>query len=151
MGKTGFIGHRQVFHKGIYENLLAEIQRQIRCGCKTFTMGMHGEFDRLALSACRLLRQQYPELQIEVVITSLTAIAKKPERENPYSDVEAIMFEIEEVHYKRKITVSNQKMIDHCDTLICYVDENDFRSGAKSAVRYARRKGIRIINLYPTN
>ena len=59
------------------------------------------------------------------------------------------MFEIEEVHYKRKITVSNQKMIDGCDTLICYVDEKSYGSGAKKAMRYTKRKGIEIIDLYP--
>ncbi len=149
MGKTGFIGHRQVFSYGIYENLLAEIKRRIDCGCNTFTMGTHGEFDRLALLACRSLRKQYPEIQIEVVITSLTKIAKEAEWENPYSDVKTVMFEIEEVHYKRKITMSNQKMIDGCDTLICYVDEKSYGSGAKKAMRYAKRKGIEIIDLYP--
>lgn len=151
MGKTGFIGHRQVFCDGIYENLLVVIKRQIDRGCNTFTMGTHGEFDRLALSACRFLRKQYPEIQIEVVITSLTKIAKEAEWEPPYSDVQTVMFEIEEVHYKRKITVSNQKMIDGCDTLICYVDEKSYGSGAQKAMRYAKQKGIEIIDLYPEN
>ena len=39
-------------------------------------------------------------------------------------------------------------MIDTCDALICYVDEKAYRSGAKTAMRYAKRKGLRIINLY---
>ena len=39
-------------------------------------------------------------------------------------------------------------MIDACDTLICYVDENAYRSGAKTSMRYAKRKGLKIINLY---
>lgn len=59
-----------------------------------------------------------------------------------------VLYEIEEVHYKRRITLSNQKMIDECDTLICYVDESAYQSGAKTAMRYAQKKGLRIVNLY---
>ena len=39
-------------------------------------------------------------------------------------------------------------MIDGCDTLICYVDPKRYRSGAKTAMNYAKRKGLKIINLY---
>ncbi len=147
MGKTVFIGHRQVFQNGVYEELLAEIERQIERGCKEFAMGTHGEFDRLALSACRFLRKQYPDICIEVVLTSLNVI-KKANWEAPYCDVKTVIFEIEEVFYKRRITESNRRMIDEGDTLICYVNEKYARSGAKSALRYAEKKGLEIINLY---
>ena len=39
-------------------------------------------------------------------------------------------------------------MIDGCDTLICYVDKKQSPSGAKTAMNYAKRKGVRIINLF---
>ncbi|MGN1061299.1 MAG: hypothetical protein ACI4QN_06160 [Candidatus Coproplasma sp.] len=39
-------------------------------------------------------------------------------------------------------------MIETCDTLICYVDEKAYKSGAKAALNYAKRKGLKIINLY---
>lgn len=39
-------------------------------------------------------------------------------------------------------------MIDACDKLFCYVDEKTYRSGAKTAMRYAKRKGLEIINLW---
>ena len=58
------------------------------------------------------------------------------------------MFEIESTHYKRRITLSNRKMIDGCDTLICYVNPSEYRSGAKTALRYAEKRGLKIVNLY---
>ena len=58
------------------------------------------------------------------------------------------MFEIEDLHYKQRITTSNKKMIDSCDTLICYVDPNAWKSGAKTTMNYAQKKGLKIINLY---
>ena len=58
------------------------------------------------------------------------------------------MYDIEEVHYKRQITLSNRKMIDSCDTLICYVNTSEYRSGAKTALRYAEKRGLKVVNLY---
>lgn len=147
--KTAFIGHRQIFAKNLDERLLTAIEAEIQNGCKAFTMGTHGQFDSLALGACRKLRNTYNEIEIEVVLTSLHTIEKNNEWDIvPYSDVKTIMYEIEDAHFKQQITLSNRQMIDTCDTLICYVDERAYRSGAKTAMRYAKRKGLKIINLW---
>lgn len=147
--KTAFIGHRQVLAKNIYEKLVETIEAQIQNGCKSFTMGTHGEFDRLALSACKNLRRQNKDIEIEVVVTSLHSIEKQDELDiTPYSDVKTVMYEIEDTYFKRQITLSNRMMIDTCDTLICYVDKNAYRSGAKKAMLYAEKRELKIINLY---
>lgn len=147
--KTAFIGHRNVFAKNIEEKLSDAILQEINSGCNVFTMGTHGEFDSLALYACRKLRNAYKDLKIEVVITSLNEIKKESEFYSaPYSDVSTIMYDIEDAHYKQQITLSNRQMIDTCDTLICYVDTSSYRSGAKTALRYAEKRGLKIINLY---
>ena len=39
-------------------------------------------------------------------------------------------------------------MIDDCDTLICYVNSSGYRSGAKTALRYTEKRGLKIVNLY---
>lgn len=147
--KTAFIGHRQVFAKDIDDRLRKAIENEIANGCGSFTMGTHGEFDALSLRACRQLRKKYDNLQIEVVITSLHAIEKNEERDYvPYSDVKTIMYEIENAHYKQQIILSNQHMISTCNTLICYVDTTKYRSGAKTALRYAEKRGLKIVNLF---
>lgn len=149
MRKTAFIGHRRIFAKTLLRRLTDAIKAEMEHGCRFFTMGTHGEFDSLALNACRKLRNDYPEMKIEVVLTSLHTIRKNYEWDDvPYSDVSTIMYDIEDAHYKRQITLSNRQMLDTCDTLICYVDERSYKSGAKSALHYAVRKGLRIINLY---
>ena len=147
--KTAFIGHRQIFAKDIDERLLMVIEAEIQNGCRSFTMGTHGQFDRLSLWACRQLRKKYTDIDIEVVLTSLHAIDKNEEWDCiPYSDVKTVMYDIEDTHFKRQITLSNQMMIDSCDTLICYVNEKAYRSGAKTAMNYAQRKGLKIVNLW---
>ena len=156
MRKTAFIGHSWAHGEEMREKLYAAVENEIKNGCKYFTMGTRGNFDSEALWICRDLRKKYKDIKIEVVITSFSQI--KPvidhdeifgdEKYVPYDDVETVMYEIEEVFYKRKITESNKQMIDTCDTLICYVEEDSHRaSGARSAMKYAKKKGLRIVNL----
>lgn len=147
--KTAFIGHRKVYFGKIEERLKTVIEQQIADGCKCFTMGTHGEFDEMALSACRSARRDHPDIKIEVVLTSYHTVEKKNEFDYvPYQDVETTMYDIEDEHFKNQIVVSNRKMIDQCDTLICYVNKKQSPSGAKMAMNYAKRKGLKIINLY---
>lgn len=148
--RVGFIGHRIIFAGDIGERLINAIQTEIDGGCREFTMGTRGEFDIRALESCRKLRKTYKELEIEVVITGLNEIKKDKKNDFvPYSDVKTVMYEIEDAYYKRKITESNKRMIDGCDALICFVDTTPGdRSGAKTALRYAQKKGLRIVNLF---
>lgn len=149
--KTGFIGHRQVFTRDIRKRLCEAIQEEIDMGCTDFIMGAHGEFDKIALSACREARRIYNELKIEVVLTSQKNLNKIDEFDiSPYSDVKTFMYDIEHAYYKQQIIVSNRKMIDECDTLICYVDTSVLRSGARRALQYAEKRGLKIVNLYRT-
>lgn len=149
MQRVAFIGHRLILRKSIIKRLVTAVESEIENGCKMFTMGTHGDFDIYALSVCRRLRDTYPDLKIEVVITSLKSIKREGKYHfRQYADVKTVMYDIENVHYKQQITLSNKKMIDTCDTLICYVNEDLEQSGAKTALNYAKRKGLKIINLY---
>ncbi len=148
MRKTAFIGHRHIFAKDISERLIKAIKEQIALGCNNFTMGTHGKFDELSLSVCRSLRNSYPKIEIDVVHTNLTEIARKADGYFRYWDVNNVIYEIETAHYKRRISESNKKMIEESDTLICYVDIKSVNSGAKTAMHYAEKRGLKIINLY---
>ena len=157
MNRTAFAGHRKILDKDLRNKLYLPVKQQIESGCKTFVMGTHGEFDKLALSVCRQLRKTYKDIIIEVAITSLNQIKPEIEKDQfgiskytPYDDVYTIMFNIEEEHFKRKITTSNKQMIDTCNILICYVDTTQHSSGAKTTLNYAKSKGIQIINLFET-
>ena len=150
--RTAFIGHRHIFDKNISEKLRDAIIQEINNGCKHFVVGTHGDFDRAALNVCRKLREDYKDINIDVVITSLSQIKYNNSVDylpSPYSDTNIIMYEIEDTHFKRKIIESNKQMIDSCDTLICFVDENyKYSSGAKNVYQYAKKKGLHIVNLH---
>lgn len=157
--KTAFIGHRQILHKDVEKRLYTAIESKILQGCRYFTMGTHGDFDKLALKVCRTLRKKYTHIVIEVVLTSLHGIDKST-KYKPYADVQTIIYATEEVHYKKKITWSNQQMLQSCSTVICYakaiqntntLQKNQFmpyKSGTTTALLYAQKQGLQIINLY---
>lgn len=144
--KTAFIGHRDFLPGDIGQRLKLAIQNEIDLGCRSFIMGTHGNFDLESLRACKSLRKIYPEIKIEVVITSLSQI--QPDTVFDEFGVETVMYEIEETHFKRRIIESNRQMIDNCDTLICYVQPKRWRSGADLIMNYAIKKGLKIVNLY---
>ena len=155
--KICFIGHRHIYnYNEIREKLYNIVKEEIKKGCKFFTMGTHGEFDEMALSVCRELKKIYTDIEIEVVITSFKTIEPiidhdpifGDEKYIPYSDVKTTMYDIEEEYYKRKIVVSNQQMIDNCDTLICYVNTTKTYGGSILAYKYAKKKGLQLVNLY---
>lgn len=58
------------------------------------------------------------------------------------------MYYIEDEFYKNRIISSNKQMIENCDILVCYVDEKVKNSGSKRILSYAKKKGLKIINLF---
>lgn len=150
MNRVCFIGHRTILTKNVEPLLIDAVNNALQEGCNCFAMGNHGDFDKLALKVCRNLRNQHSNMKIEVVLTSLHKINQKIDDEiyNDYSDVETVIYNIEDIFYKRQIIESNKQMINSCDTLICYVNLKNTYSGAKYAYNYAKKKGLRIINLF---
>ena len=149
-GRVAFIGHRVVYEFDRVKKRLEEaICERIDCGCRFFTMGTHGEFDEMALSLCRQARKEHKDIEIEVALTSYRAVEKRADCDYvPYGDVNTVTYDVEDEHFKRRITLTNRRMIDACDTLICDVDEERSRSGARRAMDYAARKGLKIINVF---
>ena len=121
----GFFGHRTLLKSDIKERLKAEIEANIR-GEVLCLIGTHGMFDELALSVCREMRKTHPQIKITVVLTSLNMLGRNQNEDfslvDVYGDVETMFYEIEEEHFKRRITSTNRKMVEDCDLIICYVD-----------------------------
>ena len=127
------------------------IKSELNEGYNKFYIGTHGNFDNMALEVCRFLRKIYKDMEINIVLTSLNVLKKEYKNDYiPYQDVNTFMFDIEDEFYKNQIIVSNKKMIDLSDILICYVNPKAVNSGAKLVLNYAKRKGLKIINLFET-
>ena len=156
--KVAFTGHSdfRISNIEMTNRILNAIGEEIKNGNYSYTMGTHGNFDKLALSCCRKIRNEFNNLEIVVVITSLNQIKPKysydkfwgKEKFVPYQVVKTILYDVEDVYFKNRIIKSNRYMIDNCDTLICYINPKKYGSGAKRTYCYAKRKGLKIINLF---
>lgn len=148
-----FFGHRDIiFNRSIIIKRLNDcLISLINRGVDRFIIGSHGDFDSLALSECKKLRKIYPNIKIEVSITSLSKMKKNKDNFcdlDVYLSVDTFYYPIEDVHYKRIITVNNQFMVNDSDIVVCYVRSNATRSGAKTSMNYAIKQGKEVINLY---
>ena len=140
-----FAGHSRFVECRLdFEKLINTLQELINNGVEEFLVGNHGEFDRMALHACLFLKKNNPQIKVTKVFSSINALLKEPTNKN----IQNICYDIEEVHFKRKITQTNEIMIEKSDVVVCYVDEQITHSGAKNSLNYAKKKNKKIINLY---
>lgn len=146
-----FFGHRKIYCNDLRKKLYQEVERLINQGVDSFKMGVHGEFDKMALIVCEELREKYKHINICVVFTSLNSLKKDSlgySNVDLYKNVDTMFYGVEDIYFKKRITETNRKMIDDCDIVICYFDSLSRSNGTKLAVKYALKKNKEIIYLY---
>ena len=144
-----FIGHRHLYNSNIlFESVRQAIVENIDFVERVvFFCGGYGDFDDLCARACRSVKQQIKNCEI-VFVTPYMTVAQQEKIKglmelNLYDSV--IYPPLEQVPLKFAICKRNEWMVDQSDFIIAYV-EHSF-GGAYQSLRYARRKGKRIVNL----
>ena len=138
-------GHRDVF-ENISEHLYNTLFQIAEQGCKTFYTGGMGDFDKMFSSAVRSIKKSYPDIKLICVKPYMT----KDINEDGdylftlYDDI-IIPTELADVHYKSVITKRNRLIIDWSDIVVGYVTRE--YGGAYSALKYAEKQGVEVINL----
>ena len=144
--RVAFIGHREIYDIRYVENEIEELALNLlrRYEFVEFNIGRNGDFDISAASAIKRAQNKYGTEN-----SSFNLIL-------PYKSKDECYFEkyYDEIHYpldnsthfKSSIKKRNEWMIDNSDLLICYVEENR-QGGAMTALKYAAKQGVKIINL----
>ena len=148
-----FFGHRKIFYNDLRVKLYAVVEDLINKGITNFKMGVHGAFDKMALSVCEELREKYKHINICVVFTSLNDLKQDPmgySKVDLYKNVDTMFYGVEDIYFKKQITETNKRMIDDSDIVVCYYDKVSRSNGTKLAVKYALKKNKEIIYLYDT-
>lgn len=156
--KVAFIGHRRIEHSQKLKDGLIELITNLinNENAETFLFGSKSEFDNLCYSVVSELKTFYPHIRRIYVRAEYQYIDKS------YEDYLLQFYEDtyfpSEVEGAGKLTYikRNQVLIDRCDLLVAYCDENyqpkskrgKVNSGTKTAVDYAKKKHTRIINLF---
>ena len=145
-GKTcSLFGHRKISDIEKVVCFLKEVLiKLINKGYSNFYVGNHGDFDRISLGVLKRLKNVYRNININIVITNFYNLEKDKDDLANY-----ILFDIEEIHPKRRILFSNNKMVDKSDIIIFYVNPiYDNTSGAKRVFNLALKKQKEHINIY---
>ena len=139
-----FIGHRDA-GEAVLPLLEREIERHIvEYGVEEFIVGQHGHFDGMAARAVKQLKEKYPDVRL---ILLLSYLKNEP---LPEGFDESLYPEgLELVPRRYAILRANQKAINLCEHVICYVNRG--YGGAWQAMIYALKKRKHIVNLGRTN
>ena len=155
MKTIAFFGHRQIYDlHAVQEKVIKTLKDIIPQGGANLLIGCHGDFDNIVLSACLDYKKNINhDIKIIIVLTSFSFLKKDEygfSRADFYKEkgCETIFYDIENVHYKNRISVSNKRMTEDSDLIVCFVDTKSYKSGAKRAVGYAIKQNKKIINLF---
>ena len=153
--KVAFIGHRNVEKTQALRDKLMRVSEKLIVNeqADTFLFGSRSEFNNLCYEVVTELCKRYSYIR---------RIFVRAEYEYVNKDyMEYLLENYEDTFYPQSVHGAgvnsyikrNQVMIDMCDALVAYFDENYIpqtktKSGTKIALNYARKKNKRVINLF---
>lgn len=122
---------------------LAEaIEEKVMEGVRSFYVGYHGSFDRLAASALRKIKREHNEISVSLVLPYHPA---EQTVELPFGFDGSFYPPLENVPRRFALVRANRYMVQTCDIIICYV--NHF-GNARNLLEYAQKqKNVSIMNL----
>jgi hypothetical protein len=147
---VSFFGHREISQPFLIEDRLEKLVRQIinQKEYVEFLVGRDGEFDQLAASVIRKVKKDcdYGNAMLILVLPYMKAEYRDNEQSflDYYDEVE-VCSESSSAHFKAAIKIRNQHMAERSYLVICCIERKS--GGAYTAVRYAEKNGIEVINL----
>lgn len=143
-----FAGHRDICAT---EKLISNLKEHIEIlitkeNVSEFLVGNYGGFDHISAKTVHELQKLYPHIKLILVIPYLTKVITEY-KEQFYEKYDSIVLaDIPSSTPKNlRIIKSNQYMVDKSDFLICFI--NHSRGGASQTLNYAKKKGIKVINI----
>ena len=144
--RIAFIGHREIHGQYRLEDRVEQIVRE-KLSTKEFVelyVGRNGDFDIFAASAVKRAQKHFGNHNSSLILLQPYPMKNDPDYEKFYDE---IWYPVDKkVHPKAAIMVRNRWMIDNADLLIAYVEEGR-RGGALTTLKYAKKRGITMMNL----
>ena len=147
-----FTGHRKIVSEQqriVAERLKQTVEKLILNGYCYFGAGGALGFDTLAAECVLYLKKQYPQIKLILVLPCKTQTRGWDSEDIAvYEQIKAqadkAVYTSEE--YTRGCMFKrNRHLVDNSSVCIAYLTEN--RGGTAYTVDYARKKGVRVINL----
>ena len=147
MNKTcAFFGHSMFVKCRLdYKKFKDFVESLVLKNFSIFLVGTYGEFDEICLNVCLTLKEKYSHIRICKVFSS---VSKQIKEHGINPTIEYISYEIEQLHFKQRITQTNRIMIDKADIVVCFIDKNITNSGALQSIKYAFKQNKNVINVF---
>lgn len=148
-----FTGHRNIPLDDEYEELEKrledEIENLIHQGIRYFAVGGARGFDTMAATAVLVQRCLYLHIQLILILpckdqTNGWDRVEKTIYNLNLRDADEVVY-ISESYSRGCMQRRNRRLVDSSSVCVCYL--TDPRSGTGYTVNYAKRKGLRVINL----
>lgn len=147
-----FSGHRQIQpeeYARISDMLYSSIREKVNAGVRVFCAGGALGFDMLAETIVLQLKHIFPEIKLRLVLPcKMQAKSWTAEQKARYERIKEESDEViyvSEEYFRGCMHKRNRELVDMSDSLICYLKQKN--GGTAYTVEYAKKKGLRIINL----
>jgi len=140
---VSLIGHRHVEHHGEIADRLSFVLRDLlkKHPFIEFLIGRNGEFDEIAAAEIKRQKRVLGEERCCLTLVLPYPVANVRDYEQYYDDI--VYPNDARLHYKRAILKRNEWMVDTCDLLVAYVENNS--GNAYKICLSAQNKGIPIL------
>ena len=146
-----FTGHRKLNENEnlINERLFSVIENLVSEGFTRFIAGGALGFDTLAAYAVLEIRETHPHISLAIAIPHRNQAGSwSDEEKDEYKKIleaadEQIL--LSENYFRGCFHVRNRYMVDNSTVCVAYLLEE--KGGTFSTVKYAQKKGLRVINL----
>ena len=147
-----FTGHRELpaeYLPGISKRLEDTLVTLIEQGYRYFGAGGALGFDTLAAQAVLRLRERYPQIRLILVLPCLNQTRGWPQADiDTYKEFKRCADKVtytSEHYFRGCMQKRNRHLVDNSSACICYLTKS--AGGTAYTVNYARRMGLRIINI----
>ena len=148
-----FTGHRSIpaaEHENLCKKLENAVETLIKKGYRYFGSGGALGFDTVAAQTVLKLKEKYPSVKLILVLPC----KNQPQRwsEQDKRDYEEIKRKADKCTYVSEsyqigfMHKRNRFLVDNSSACICYLSQNS--GGTAYTVKYAKSKGLKIINLH---
>lgn len=141
-----FIGHREIYGNYQLEDRIEKIIKEKLCIKEyvEFYVGRNGDFDISVASSVKRAQKAVGNQNSSLILVEPYPMKDDDLYEKFYDE---ICYPISSrTHPKAAITMRNKWMIEHSDLLIAFVEEGR-KGGALTALQYAIKRNVEIINL----
>lgn len=144
---VSLFGHRDIDALCLFENQLDKLVRKLISEKEyvKFLIGRNGEFDELAASIIKRAQRELGKENNDITLVLPYSVSNIEFYEKYYDDI-IIPENVCCAHPKIAITLKNRWMVDRSDLVIAYVERDN--GGAYTAMRYAKKINVDVINIY---